>query len=92
MIRQSVRMIGSSSIEKISQRLQGDQWFGWSERSNTAVVYQNYLGEEAADSLGAYFGVAQRQCTNINCQELTVNCGWTYRARSSEGERDAGSS
>ena len=40
---------------------QGDQFFGWSPRGNTAVHYQNYFGDEAADSLGAYFGLAQRQ-------------------------------
>ena len=60
---------------------QGDQFFGWSQRGNTAVHYQNYFGDEAADSLGAYFGVAQRQppkvpkerqCSNVNCQELNT--------------------
>jgi hypothetical protein len=60
---------------------QGDQFFGWSQKGNTAVHYQNYFGDEASDSLGAYFGVAQkqppkvpkqRQCPNINCQELNT--------------------
>ena len=59
---------------------QGDQFFG-SPRGNTAVHYQNYFGDEAADSLGVYFGVTQkqppkvpkeRQCPNINCQELNT--------------------
>jgi integrase len=57
---------------------QGDQFFGWSPKGNTAVHYQNYFGNEASDSLGAYFGLVkrqppkipkQRQCLNINCQE-----------------------
>jgi len=60
---------------------QGDQFFGWSQRGNTAVHYQNYFGDEAADSLGAYFGVTQRQppkvpkqrqCPNVTCQELNT--------------------
>jgi integrase/recombinase XerD len=68
--------LGSGALTKS----QGDQWFGWSERSDTAVV----LGDEAANSLGVYFGVPraqtsakpnlpkQRQCPNINCQELNT--------------------
>ena len=69
--------LGSGALTKS----QGDQWFGWSERSNTAVSYQNYLGDEASNSLGVYFGVAQRQppkvpkerqCPNVNCQELNT--------------------
>jgi integrase/recombinase XerD len=81
-LRQTVatEYLGSGALTKS----QGDQWFGWSERSNTAVVYQNYLGDEAANSLGAYFGVPeakqtnkpklpkQRQCPNINCQVLNT--------------------
>jgi len=73
---------------------QGDQFFGWSQRGNTAVHYQNYFGDEAADSLGAYFGVAQRQppkvpkerqCPNVNCQELnsrgTLLCQMSHTSK-----------
>jgi hypothetical protein len=69
--------LGSGALTKH----QGDQFFGWSPKGNTAVHYQNYFGNEAADSLGAYFGVIpkgppkipkQRQCPNINCQELNT--------------------
>jgi hypothetical protein len=57
----------------------GNQWFGWSEKSNMASIYENFDGHEAAQVLAESFGIVPQtkqvlprlvECPNVTCKEL----------------------
>ena len=57
-----------------------NQWFGWTENSNTSSFYHHYNGDEASKSLMSAFGIVPRQqalpkmreCPNVTCKELNT--------------------
>jgi integrase/recombinase XerD len=59
-----------------------NQWFGWSENSNTPSFYRHYYGDEAGKRLLESLGLAPqnhtsplpklRECPNVNCRELNT--------------------
>jgi integrase len=57
-----------------------NQWFGWTENSNTSSFYRHYNGDESSKSLMVAFGLSdpkqrlprQRECTNVTCKELNT--------------------
>lgn len=61
----------------------GNQWFGWTEKSNMASTYENFDGHEAAQVLAESFGIVQhtkplslprlRECPNVTCKELNTS-------------------
>src|SRR5215831_7543350 len=57
-----------------------NQWFGWTENSNTSSFYRHYNGDEASKSLMEAFGIVPKQralpkmkeCPNVTCKELNA--------------------
>ena len=60
-----------------------NQWFGWSENSNTPSLYRHYYGDEASNRLMESFGLTPfektqkklpkyRECPNVICKELNI--------------------
>ncbi|MGA8083560.1 MAG: tyrosine-type recombinase/integrase [Candidatus Nitrosopolaris sp.] len=65
--------------EGLLNRTLANQWFGWSQKGNTASVYENFYGNEAGKRLVEAFGLAEKQqpklpklvqCPNVGCREL----------------------